>query len=64
LDRIVKDYSDTSAAKKARERLGIPEPTPEAVEEAAAPAEEPTQAPAPEPPPDQAALPKGFRKRK
>lgn len=63
LDRIVNDYSDTSAAKKARERLGIPEPTPEAVEEAAAP-EGTVEAPAPEPPPDQAALPKGFRKRK
>ncbi len=63
LDRIVNDYSDTSAAKKARERLGIPEPTPEAVEEAAAP-EETAEPPAPEPPPDQAALPKGFRKRK
>ena len=61
LDRIVRDYSDTAAARKARERLGIPEPTPEALaEEPATPESEP--APAPEPDPSN--LPKGFRKRK
>lgn len=62
LNRIVQDYPDTFAAKKARVRLGIPEPTPEAVEEEAAAG--PESAPAPEPPPDQGALPRGFRKRK
>lgn len=61
LDRIVRDYSDTAAARKARERLGIPEPTPEAVaEEPAVPEEEPASTPEPDP----TNLPKGFRKKK
>lgn len=65
LNRIVNDYADTGAAKKARERLGIPEPTPEAVEEQPEVEEpEPTPEPPPETPPDAAALPKGFRKKK
>jgi tetratricopeptide (TPR) repeat protein len=61
LDRIVRDYSDTAAARKARERLGIPEPTPEAVtEEPSAPDAEPASTPEPDP----TNLPKGFRKKK
>ncbi len=69
LDRIVRDYSDTSAAKKARARLGLPEPSDEPIadepeaEESPESAAPPTE-PAPEPSPDQAALPKGFRKKK
>lgn len=67
LERIVRDYPDTAAAKKARDRLGIPEPTPEAVEpveqeEEAEPAAEPS--PTPETPPEPSNLPKGFRKKK
>jgi len=30
LERIINDYGQTAAAKKARERLGIPESSPEA----------------------------------
>lgn len=61
LDRIVRDYSDTSAARKARERLGIPEPTPEAVAEEPAVSEAEAAA---TPEPDPTNLPKGFRKKK
>ena len=48
LDRIVKDYPDTGAAKKARQRLGLPEP------ETAAPAVAATE---PEPSAPPAAVP-------
>ena len=61
LDRIVRDYSDTSAARKARERLGIPEPTPEAVAEEPAVSEAEAAA---SPEADPSNLPKGFRKKK
>jgi TolA-binding protein len=56
LNRIVNEYGQTPAAKKARERLGIPEPV-----------EEPTPAPAAEPEPvkveepPKSNLPPGFR---
>ncbi len=73
LHRIIEEYPQTAAAKKARERLGIPEPAPEpppavaaAVTAAtptapAAPAEvEETEAPPEEKPPSHN-LPKGFR---
>jgi hypothetical protein len=63
LDRIVQDYSETSAAKKARERLGLPEPTPEAPPEGEA-TEESASASTPELPAESPALPKGFRKKK
>jgi TolA-binding protein len=53
LNRIVGEYGKTPAAKKARERLGIPEPVEEKPPE---PAPEP---PAPEPP--KSNLPPGFR---
>jgi TolA-binding protein len=62
LNRIVADYPDTAAAKKARQRLGIPEP-----EEAAPAGEEievQSEAPAPTPPPEPSNLPKGFRSKK
>lgn len=70
LERIVNEYSETGAAKKARARLGIPEPV------VAAPAEESPEAEAPaepeSPPPESDAppespssnLPKGFRPKK
>ena len=69
LERIVNEYGDTAAAKKARSRLGIPEPaepTPETTPEAAA-AESPESLPPPpepEEPPGASNLPKGFRPRK
>ena len=53
LNRIVAEYGKTPAAKKARERLGIPEPV-----------EEKPPEPAPEPPPPEppkSNLPPGFR---
>jgi hypothetical protein len=60
LRRIVDEYGQTAAAKKARERLGIPEPIV---------VPEPIAAPAPEPPPPEPVkqespasnLPPGFR---
>jgi TolA-binding protein len=56
LNRIVNEYGKTPAAKKARERLGIPEP----VEEVApAPVPEPEVVKAAEPP--KSNLPPGFR---
>ncbi len=57
LERITRDYPDTAAAKKARQRLGLPEP--ETVQAPAEPA-------APEAPEDQSSanLPKGFRAKK
>lgn len=57
LNRIVNDYPETAAARKARERLELPEP------EEAAPAA-PEEATAPPPAEDATALPKGFRPRK
>lgn len=70
LRRIVDEYGQTAAAKKARERLGLPEPvepTPAAAEIAAAasaPAaqdEEEAEPEATTPPPPAHNLPKGFR---
>ena len=56
LHRIVNEYGETAAAKKARERLGIPQPVEEAdVSAPQAEAEPPKEA---EPPSN---LPKGFR---
>jgi TolA-binding protein len=55
LRRIVDEYGQTAAAKKARERLGMPEPV-----AVAAPLPEPEPEPEkPEPPPSN--LPPGFR---
>ena len=56
LHRIVNEYGETAAAKKARERLGIPQP----VEDVPVATPEPeTPAPKKEEPPSN--LPKGFR---
>ena len=62
LNRIVHEYPDTAAAKKARQRLGLPEP-----EEATATVEEievEPGTPATPAPPDSSNLPKGFRSKK
>ena len=58
LRRIVDEYAHTAAARKARERLGIPEPVeePEPTEDQAG--DETAQAPPKEPPSN---LPPGFR---
>ncbi|WCJ59835.1 hypothetical protein NXS98_01570 [Fontisphaera persica] len=61
LERIATEYSQTAAAKKAREKLGWPEPqpTPET------PAEPAPEEPAPQPEePKGPALPPGFRPKK
>jgi hypothetical protein len=55
LRRIVDEYGQTAAAKKARERLGLPEP----VAVVAMPAPEPEPEKKPESPPGN--LPPGFR---
>lgn len=57
LRRIVDEFGQTAAAKKARERLGLPEPMPTP----AAPAAEPAPEPTPTPPPPSGNLPRGFR---
>ncbi len=57
LRRIVDEYGQTAAAKKARERLGLPEPV--AVAVAPEPEPEPEPPAKPEPPPSN--LPPGFR---
>lgn len=57
LHRIVNEYGQTAAAKKARERLGLPEPVAEPIAVAAGP--EPEPGPAKDEPPSN--LPKGFR---
>lgn len=57
LQRIVTDYPETAAARKARQRLGLPEPTEQAAGEMAA-----EELPAVEE--ENPALPKGFRSRK
>ena len=56
LHRIVNEYGETAAAKKARERLGIPQPVEEVEVTAPQPEAEP---PKNEEPPSN--LPKGFR---
>jgi hypothetical protein len=55
LERIIRDYPETAAAKKARVRLGVPE-------ESAAPAV--AADPEPEPDAGEANLPKGFTSKK
>lgn len=63
LRRIAEDYGQTAAAKKARERLGLPEPMEASVHVAvAAPAPPPEPEPEPAaPPPPPSNLPPGFR---
>jgi len=60
LHRIIDEYPKTGAAKKARERLGIPQPVEEPEPEVVAsePEPEPEETP---PPPPQSNLPRGFR---
>lgn len=57
LQRVVSEYPDTGAAKKARQRLGLPDPETEFTEESENPAS---------PPPDSgtSSLPRGFRPKK
>lgn len=60
LERIVRDFPETAAARKARQRLGLPEPQ----IPLEAPSGEPARAEAiPEPEAD-SSLPRGFRARK
>lgn len=60
LRRIVDEYGETAAARKARERLGIPEPV--VAVPVAAPEPEPEPAPVPaKPEPPVSNLPPGFR---
>jgi TolA-binding protein len=58
LHRIMNEYGQTAAARKARERLGLPEPVTEEQVQLAPPEPEPPK-PAPAPPPSN--LPPGFR---
>lgn len=58
LERITREYPETAAARKARQRLGLPEPEDAPTPEAAAASSTPVAA---EPPSN---LPKGFRTRK
>jgi TolA-binding protein len=63
LERIVNEFPETGAAKKARQRLGLPEPE-VAVQPAAEEAPEEDSDDSPPPPPEPpSGLPKGFRKR-
>lgn len=70
LERIARDYPDTGAAKKARQRLGLPEPDDLTAPAAPAPSSIPSSSAtiaAVEPPaedPSSANLPKGFRAKK
>ena len=58
LHRIVNEYGQTAAARKARERLGIPEPVEAKV---AAPEPDAVASPPPVPAPPPSNLPPGFR---
>ena len=63
LERIVNDYPETGAAKKARQRLGLPEPE-VAVESVEQQADDEGSDDSPPPPPEPpSGLPKGFRPR-
>ncbi len=66
LQRIVNDYPETAAAKKARQRLGLPEDAPASVQAAESEVAPPTPTrSAPKPvEPENPALPKGFRAKK
>ena len=57
LERLAKEYPETAAARKARQRLGIPEPT-------EFPAGEMAASELPSPPEDPGNLPQGFRTKK
>ncbi len=59
LERVIHEYSETAAAKKARERLGVPEPTDVPVGEMDVNTITPE-----EPEPSDPSLPTGFRRKK
>lgn len=62
LERIVNEYPETGAAKKARQRLGLPEPEVAAAAEEEVDDEGSDDSPPPPPEPP-SGLPKGFRPR-
>lgn len=67
LNRIVKEYPDTSAAKKARQRLGLPEPVEETAGDVADAESASSTSPASDAAgedPENPAMPKGFKPRK
>jgi hypothetical protein len=67
LERLVNEYPDTGAAKKARQRLNLPEPDDAAARSAPepeTPSEPVVEASAPPEPEDSPNLPKGFRAKK
>lgn len=67
LDRIVKEFPDTSAAKKARQRLGLPEPAEPPAADVDAAETDSEISPAAETSgedPENPAMPKGFKPRK
>ena len=65
LERIVNEYPETGAAKKARQRLGLPEPevAVQSVEAETEAEDEGSDGPPPPPPEPPSGLPKGFRPR-
>jgi TolA-binding protein len=65
LQKIADQYGHTAAAKKARQRLGLPEPEPPPAAVAPPPEPEPEATPEPAPkPPEGPKLPMGFRPKK
>jgi len=66
LQRIVNDYPETAAAKKARQRLGLPEdaPAPVPAQDAEVDSPAPQRSAPKSAEPDNPALPKGFRAKK
>jgi TolA-binding protein len=64
LNRIVADYPDTAAAKKARQRLGLPEPEDASSAGEAIEVAQQAQAQTQTTPPEPSNLPKGFRTKK
>lgn len=57
LQRVVSEYPDTGAARKARQRLGLPDPETEVTEEPENPASPPSDS-------GTSSLPRGFRPKK
>ncbi len=64
LERIVTEYPETGAAKKARQRLGLPEPEDAVTPEETDAPDSGGAEPPPPPDPDNPSLPKGFRPKK
>lgn len=61
LRRLAEEYGQTAAAKKARERLGLPEPVAEVAAPAPEPGAKPELEPQKKPEPPASNLPPGFR---